>query len=858
MKKKISIFLCFTLILSFVSVNANDLIPESIIEENYNEDNKEVLLDDIEEIKNIDDIVNSEINNIQNKESSENIEEKILQGPVTLIDVMQYKDTITYITHEEIWMDVGTEVRGSDYGTEPGNSFFYNNYRYVSDSIATVEYEGTIIYRYFEYCLVTNDFNLIWDDDGNENERPSTYEIILMQNGKQIANQKLESNETYYNFGEYPEFDSNQEKYEYKIYINLNNKYITSLVNSNTIKATYKIKQYGKYQVISEYYSKDIDDTLILEGSISEEFEAEINKKIGITSIKINPFYNGNEYPKYISGDSIIVEADKENTIIIKYIRDADRKDFKIIHNYYLKNNNGENILESSFEELKEFAVGKIVPVEELAKNSSNNLTYTCNAKENIIIGEDQEIIIEYIRSRNPIQTEINGRIITDNYDYNENEFSFILNNDTIVKNKLDGSFSFPIQLKEPGFYEFEVKMIDTEKDIIEDNSIFKIMFTVKEINGELISEYAINKDNETVSEVIFNIYKKTYGSYLLNHEYYTKDKDGKLTLNKTITEESILLENGTILDTSSLEQKPETDYIFFEISDKSITIESDIQKIITIKYVKDKEYGSYVVKHNYYVKDNNGNFILEDTILEDSVLVEPDTTIGLKEANIIINQKLKEGYKFKDASNNMLIKANKQSEFSINYFREESAILKYGSYQVIHQYYLDDKLESTVTENTVSKIKVGTSIGVVDTDILISKILNHNNKTYDFSSANKVVIEENKTGVLVIKYIRHSDNPTITDNETPKNTETQQEPEKYNQSQEYETIVNNNNNNNSNIKKPINNNLVEIPDEAVPQVATPLLSNPVQTGDNSEIFIYLVLFIVSGFSLFMLKKNKD
>ena len=376
----------------------------------------------------------------------------------------------------------------------------------------------------------------------------------------------------------------------------------------------------------------------------------------------------------------------------------------------------------------------------------------------------------------------------------------------------------------------------------------------IPENNGKIytFSEHTGNitiEENITKEITIKYVRDKEYGSYKVKHEYYTKDKDGNMSLDKTNTEEAVLLETGTVLDTSTIELKPEQ-YTYSEISDKTVTIETDVEKIITIKYVKeekcgsyqikheyyvkdkennltlentvsenivsnvivgtiieadklnqipenngksytflehtgniiieenvtkeitikyvrDKEYGSYKVKHNYYVKDKNGNFILEETVLEDSVLVEPNVSIGLKDADIIIFQKLRDGYKFKDSSERMTIQANKEIEFVINYFREDSVIIEYGNYQVIHQYYLDDKLESTITEDTVSNIKVGTSIGVVDSDILVSKKLNHNNKNYEFVSANKVVIESNKTATLIIKYVRKTE-PTIPEEVKP------------------------------------------------------------------------------------------
>lgn len=78
------------------------------------------------------------------------------------------------------------------------------------------------------------------------------------------------------------------------------------------------------------------------------------------------------------------------------------------------------------------------------------------------------------------------------------------------------------------------------------------------------------------------------YGSYVVQHEYYTKNKEGNLILDKIVLDDEVIMEVGSIIDTNSIERKTEN-YIFSEISE-SITIEKGVQKIITIKYVKDGE----------------------------------------------------------------------------------------------------------------------------------------------------------------------------------------------------------------------------------------------------------------------------
>lgn len=121
-------------------------------------------------------------------------------------------------------------------------------------------------------------------------------------------------------------------------------------------------------------------------------------------------------------------------------------------------------------------------------------------------------------------------------------------------------------------------KELPTKK--ADENYIYKFKEWIKQ-------ETPLNDDNISYIAEYERIPIK-YGSYIVQHEYYTRNKEGNLILDKIVLDDEVIMEVGSIIDVNSIERKTEN-YIFSEISE-SITIEKDVQKIITIKYVKDKE----------------------------------------------------------------------------------------------------------------------------------------------------------------------------------------------------------------------------------------------------------------------------
>lgn len=414
-----------------------------------------------------------------------------------------------------------------------------------------------------------------------------------------------------------------------------------------------------------------------------------------------------------------------------------------IIDEYYMKDKDGNLFLEDSvsreeFEILDKTEFSK----EDIDINAiHNNKEYTFFENDGNFtfeVGKENKLILKYTRDALYLPYEIKHEY------YVKDKNNNVILEDSFIEegNKIENS-----QLNSNDFIQLNYNKNNYE--YLEDSGTIVI------------------KENQKNNITIKYIRNEEYADYTIKHEYYVRDKNEKLILEDSITENYNDIVNSYI-DGKNFLKNEHKEISYQVLENNSITLRKDKENTLIIKYIRDKEYGSYIINHNYYIKDKNGNFILEKTIKETMEFIEPNVNIGLKDADIIISQRLIEGYIFKDASDNMIIKANKQSEFNINYFREEPITLKYGSYQVIHQYYLDNKLELTITEDIVSNIKVGTSIGVTDADILIPKKLNQNNKTYEFSSANKIVIEENKTGTLIIKYIRQSEEPPVIEEVNP------------------------------------------------------------------------------------------
>ncbi len=178
-------------------------------------------------------------------------------------------------------VDYNSSVHGADLGSSTADNAYYNQYRYVSDTSATVATEGAIVYRVFEFCETEKESHLTWNDrDNADGLRPEKYTLKLKQNGKIIDEIELPSNQTDYIFENLPKYDTEGNPYHYELETIVSDRYKTDIdedgnliiedyqpasfsvtipkkitLNGNTGKANYTVSVNGTF-----YYN----DTLIV------------------------------------------------------------------------------------------------------------------------------------------------------------------------------------------------------------------------------------------------------------------------------------------------------------------------------------------------------------------------------------------------------------------------------------------------------------------------------------------------------------------------------------------------------------------------------------------------------------------
>ena len=239
----------------------------------------------------------------------------------------------------------------------------------------------------------------------------------------------------------------------------------------------------------------------------------------------------------------------------------------------------------------------------------------------------------------------------------------------------------------------FEYLDEDGNPAIIPANSLTYVLIKMKSPNNENITSLAYNgcrtqwqaldefgQPVDFITGINSNIVKVSLpntkrGSYLVKHEYYYRDYKGDLILENTVSEELVSdIPIDTIIkaeDQEHIETNNNKQYTFTEDTG-DITIEKDIIKEIVLKYIREQEYGSYIIKHEYYVKDFDGNLTLENAVSEEPVSNIPiNTVIKANEINHIEANNEKQ-YIFTEDSGDITIEKNKISEIIIKYIRDE------------------------------------------------------------------------------------------------------------------------------------------------------------------------------------------
>lgn len=151
---------------------------------------------------------------------------KINQYPITYIDLDENGNEIGRTVK---LVNYNILVRGSDIGDSASDNAYYNQYRYVSDTSATVTTDGAVVHRNFEFCYTEKESHLVWNDnDDRDGLRPKTYILKLKQNGKVIDEIELPSDQTDHIFDNLPKYDKEGKLYKYEVEVVLSDRYKTT------------------------------------------------------------------------------------------------------------------------------------------------------------------------------------------------------------------------------------------------------------------------------------------------------------------------------------------------------------------------------------------------------------------------------------------------------------------------------------------------------------------------------------------------------------------------------------------------------------------------------------------------------
>ena len=229
---------------------------------------------------------------------------------------------------------------------------------------------------------------------------------------------------------------------------------------------------------------------------------------------------------------------------------------------------------------------------------------------------------------------------------YSENEDAGNLYNEDGSSNSNWSKYSESIDKTKVKSLAFEFLDENNNPIIIPSNTLMYVLINMKTPNDESINTLAYNKFNtewNTVNSLGFesiektklnsNIVKislphslKSFGSYILKHEYYVRDKNGNLILENTISEELVEdIFEGVEINSSDLEHKYYHNNKQYQLlEDSSIVIEANIINNVIIKYVRDE----YVFKIEW--NDNNSQLrpqIYEVSLKKDGVIIETKKT---------------------------------------------------------------------------------------------------------------------------------------------------------------------------------------------------------------------------------------
>ena len=396
-------------------------------------------------------------------------------------------------------------------------------------------------------------------------------------------------------------------------------------INSNIVKLSLPNTKRGSYLVKHEYYYRDYKGDLILENTISEDVISNIPIDTLIKAEEQNHLSTNNDKQYTFTEDTgdITITENEVQEIILKYVRDEEYGSYQVKHEYYVKEEVNTNALAITFN----------------SKCSGESASY-------------DYLELYYKKDGNTYKlgkygaSSLAGKTIN------------IPSSDFYLYWRTDGSSN--------QYYGFSIDKI--EPVYLEESKTG----TTATLPSYTVTELTRNNYPETEH----NPYKNN--SNLLWHydSGYIIDEDGSwLKLENTVSE--ALVPNipvDTVIkadEQNRIETNNNKQYIYTEDTG-DITIEKDATKEIILKYIREQEYGSYQVKHEYYVKDFDNNLTLENTVSEEIVPDIPvDTVIKADEQNHIETNNDKQ-YTYTEDTGDITIQKDVTQEIIIKYVRDE------------------------------------------------------------------------------------------------------------------------------------------------------------------------------------------
>ena len=407
----------------------------------------------------------------------------------------------------------------------------------------TSNVEGTKITNTHSPELINIPVEKKWVDDNNsKNYRPNEVTIHLFANEDEVGEYKLLSNEDWkHTFENLPKFKEGKE-IKYSIKEDKVENYSTSYSGDYNTKFTVTNTIEGKVSipVTKKWIGKESDKvTIHLLGDDKEVSKVTLTKDTNWQHVfeNLDRFKEGKEIVYTIKEDSIDGYESKISGDMTNYLvtnTNMSTKDISLVKTWKVKE--GKEIEVSLLRDDKEIQNIKISKQDDWkytfkdleVYDKADGHKYNYKVSEKSLAGYLTEIKgnedegFELINTYSPIPVIVDPpvkKVVKGNPKVSE-VFTFQMkaldkdnpmpegSKDGIKTIMIIGSGEVEfgkIEIKLPGTYSYEITEInDGIKGYEYDSSIYKIVFEVKDINGKLVAESKIVKENNVEKEIIF------------------------------------------------------------------------------------------------------------------------------------------------------------------------------------------------------------------------------------------------------------------------------------------------------------------------------------------------------------------